>query len=91
MDPAVAEAKAGARIVVMDAILPEKGVLTPYQERPVRDFDIAMKLLFNARERYESEWKELVKEALGEEKVKIVETIRPAGSQLQLLVIEWKG
>ncbi|USP82230.1 S-adenosyl-L-methionine-dependent methyltransferase [Curvularia clavata] len=80
--------KAGTRIIVMNAIIPEKGVLTPYQERPSRDFEIIMKLAFNARERYESEWKQLVTDALGEDNFRHPEIIRPVGSQLKLLVIE---
>lgn len=83
--------KPGARMVLMDAVIPEPGVLSPYQERTIRDYDIMMRVLFNARERSESGWRNLIGEAFEEGRFEIVEVLRPRGSQLGFLVVEWKG
>lgn len=42
--------KPGARVVLMDTVIPEPSVLSPYQERTIRDYDIMMRELFHARE-----------------------------------------
>jgi ubiquinone/menaquinone biosynthesis C-methylase UbiE len=83
--------KSGARVVLMEAVLPERGMLTPFQERQVRNFDMVMKMLFNAMERNEADWRKLVEEADDEGRFKVAELIRPAGSQLAFIVIEWTG
>lgn len=83
--------KHGARVVLMDAVLPERGVLRPFQERRLRHFDMIMKMLFNAMERDEADWRQLVAEADEEGRFKVVDLIRPAGSQMALIIIEWTG
>ncbi|KAF2474448.1 S-adenosyl-L-methionine-dependent methyltransferase [Lindgomyces ingoldianus] len=81
--------KKSARVVLMDSVVPEPGVLTPYQERPVKLFDMVMKVLFNAKERNETDWRELVQEA--DERFRVVDVRRPVGSQLGIVVVEWEG
>ncbi|KAJ4358934.1 hypothetical protein N0V95_002640 [Ascochyta clinopodiicola] len=83
--------KHGARVVIMDAIVPEPGVLGKLDERAIAGYDIIMKALFNAKERSESEWRELVTNADAEGKFEIVEFLQPEGSQLGFVVIEWMG
>jgi ubiquinone/menaquinone biosynthesis C-methylase UbiE len=83
--------KPGARVVLMEAVLPERGVLRPFQERRLRHFDMIMKMLYNAMERTEADWRKLVEEADDEGRFKVAELIRPAGSQLAFVVIEWSG
>ena len=51
----------------MDAILPDPGILTPFQERSIRDYDIVMKALFVSKERSESDWRILVADPDGAE------------------------
>lgn len=83
--------KKKTRVVLMDAILPEPGVLSPYQERAIRNFDIVMKATYNAKERTENDWREIIADADEEGKFNVVEVLQPVGSQLGFLVIEWTG
>lgn len=83
--------KPGARIVLMETIVPEAGICTPYQERGLMHFSMIMKLLFNAKERSIGDWRELVADADEDGRFKLVDVLRPKGSQLGLLVIEWQG
>jgi hypothetical protein len=83
--------KKRARIVLMDAILPEPGVLSPYQERAIRNFDIVMKATFNAKERTEKDWRGIIADADEDGRFNVVEVLRPVGSQLGFLIIEWTG
>jgi hypothetical protein len=80
-----------ARIVLMEAMVPEPGVLSPYQERSIVNYDLVMKMLFNARERSEDDWRRLIAEADEDGRFKVIEVLRPIGSQLGFLVIEWTG
>ncbi|KAH8684441.1 putative O-methyltransferase [Tricladium varicosporioides] len=52
--------KNGARIVVQDHLMPEPGTLPLLKERGIRDMDMIMLTLFNARERDGDDWKQLV-------------------------------
>lgn len=79
------------RIVLMETILPEPGVLSPYQERMIRNFDIVMKATYNAKERTEADWRAIVADADEEGQLSVVDVLRPTGSQLGFLVIEWTG
>ncbi|PWY87083.1 O-methyltransferas-like protein [Aspergillus sclerotioniger CBS 115572] len=53
----------GARIVVNDYLLPEPGTMSLIKERAVREMDMTMFSLFNAREREEADWIELLSKA----------------------------
>lgn len=83
--------KKGARVVIMDAITPEPGVIPPYQDRKIRDYDTMMKILFNAKERTEGDWRALFTKADKEGRFVVMDVIRPAGSQLGFVVAEWTG
>lgn len=83
--------KKGARVVIMDAITPEPGVIPLNRDRKIRDYDMMMKILFNAKERTESDWRALFKEADKEGRFVVTVVIRPTGSQLGFVVVEWKG
>ncbi|KAF2028429.1 S-adenosyl-L-methionine-dependent methyltransferase [Setomelanomma holmii] len=80
-----------ARIILMDAIIPEPGVLSPYQEREVMKLKIMMKCSFNGNERTESDWRNLVAGADEQARFEMVQVLQPQGSQLGFLVIEWTG
>lgn len=73
----------GSRVVINDHIVPEPGVLSPYQDRTVRSFDMVMKACFNAKERDINDWRSLLKKA--DERFMIKEVKRPEGSQLQII------
>lgn len=81
----------GSRVVVMDGIVPEPGVLSKLDERRITGYDVLMKALFNAKERSESEWRALFDEADPEKRFKIVQVLQPKGSQLGFIVAEWQG
>ncbi|KAH7386754.1 O-methyltransferase-domain-containing protein [Phaeosphaeria sp. MPI-PUGE-AT-0046c] len=80
-----------ARIVLMETILPEPGVLSLYQERMIRSFDVVMKATYNAKERTETDWRVIIADADDKGRFNVVDVLRPAGSQLGFLVIEWTG
>jgi hypothetical protein len=81
--------KKGSRILIMEHIVPEPGMLTPFQERPIRHFDMVMKELFNAKERSENDWRKLL--ASSDDRFNVVEIKSPIGSQLGIVVVEWQG
>ncbi|KAF2993168.1 hypothetical protein E8E13_000504 [Curvularia kusanoi] len=83
--------KTGARIVIMDAIVPEPGVLKGKLEWRITASDLAMKALFNARERTEGEWRDLIRKAEPGGMLHVVEVLQPKGSQLGFIVVEWVG
>jgi hypothetical protein len=79
----------GARVVLMEHILPEPGTLSPYQQRLVLGYDMVMKELFNAKERTEKEWRTLIRST--HEGFKVLDVYTPKGSQLGFVVVEWEG
>lgn len=81
----------GARVVVMDGIVPEPGVLGKLDERRIMGYDILMKALFNAKERSEGEWRTLFDEADEEKRFRILQILQPERSQLGFVVAEWMG
>lgn len=81
----------GSRVVIMDGIVPEPGVLGKLEERRITGYDVLMKALFNAKERSENEWRVMFDEADTEKRFEIVQVLQPKGSQLGFIVAEWKG
>ncbi|KAH7094399.1 O-methyltransferase-domain-containing protein [Paraphoma chrysanthemicola] len=73
--------KPGARVVVMDTILPQPGTISILQERQLRVRDLTMMQVFNAKEREFDTWTSLVKRA----GLKILNTSQPEGSNMGLL------
>jgi 6-hydroxytryprostatin B O-methyltransferase len=53
------KSRPGARLVVMDTILPRPGELAPVQEAMLRVRDLTMAQSFNSKERALGEWEEL--------------------------------
>jgi hypothetical protein len=83
--------KPHARIVVMDSIVTEPGTFTPYQDRPISCMNITMKMLCNAKERTESDWRRLIGESDENGRFKVIDILKPAGSILGFVVVEWVG
>ncbi|KAJ4402466.1 hypothetical protein N0V91_007180 [Didymella pomorum] len=81
----------GSRVVIMDGIVPEPGVLGKLDERRITGYDVLMKALFNAKERSEDEWRTLFDEADTERRFEIVQVLQPKGSQLGFIVAAWQG
>ncbi|KAH7122653.1 S-adenosyl-L-methionine-dependent methyltransferase [Dendryphion nanum] len=81
--------KKGARIIINDQIPPEEGVLTPRQERPTLCYDMIMKQLFNAGERGEAEWRNLINQA--DERFNVIKAETPPGGQMGFVIVEWRG
>ncbi|KAH7409862.1 putative O-methyltransferase [Phaeosphaeria sp. MPI-PUGE-AT-0046c] len=81
--------KKGAKVLVMDGVTPPMGVLPNTVERKVREMDVTMMEIGNAKERSEEEWKALVG-ALDKRFVwKGLKT--PEGSRLSVVEWEWEG
>ena len=70
--------KKGAKVILNDGVMPEPGKLPPSMERLNRVRDMAMMLMFNARERMESDWKDLFEAA--DSRFKFVGVKRALGS-----------
>ncbi|PQE06070.1 s-adenosyl-l-methionine-dependent methyltransferase protein [Rutstroemia sp. NJR-2017a BBW] len=83
--------KPGARILVLDMCLPPPCVLSPYQEREARAFDLAMKEVQNAKERDEEEWATLFTQADPSGKLKFEGVKTPEGSVMSMISAVWTG
>ena len=61
--PALAAAPKDTVLLLNETVIPERGSIPFTEERRMRQIDIAMLMIFNAKQRTESEWRELVKAA----------------------------
>ncbi|RCI14046.1 hypothetical protein L249_8036 [Ophiocordyceps polyrhachis-furcata BCC 54312] len=76
----------GAKIVIMDTVLPPPGSgSTVAQEAMLRVRDMVMIDNFNSKEREEDEWDELF--ASSEPRLRLVQRTQPAGSYLAMMVV----
>ncbi|KAF2111944.1 O-methyltransferase-domain-containing protein [Lophiotrema nucula] len=80
--------KKGAKVLLMEHVIPDPCTVTPYQERLMRMYEMVMKELFNAKERTFGDWKALVESV--DPRFKVVGANKPDGSQLSILVAEWQ-
>ncbi|KAK3689903.1 S-adenosyl-L-methionine-dependent methyltransferase [Podospora appendiculata] len=82
--------KPGARVVVMDMVLPDKGtVASAAEEERLRGLDLVMLELFNAHEREMDDWRALFAEA--DARFEFKGGWLPKGSNKWIFVAEWKG
>ncbi|KAH8730334.1 hypothetical protein GQ44DRAFT_674326 [Phaeosphaeriaceae sp. PMI808] len=79
--------KPGAKVVIMDTILPKPGTIALLQERQLRVRDLTMMQTFNAKEREYDDWKALVEQS----GLEILKTHQPEGSNMGLLEIGLPG
>ncbi|KAI1389995.1 S-adenosyl-L-methionine-dependent methyltransferase [Hypoxylon trugodes] len=79
----------GAKIVVNDEVLPVPGTVGAFEELRIRDLDLTMAELQNSHERELDDWKKLFKSA--DERFEFLEAKRPEGSNMWVIVLEWKG
>ncbi|GIJ99609.1 hypothetical protein Aspvir_003610 [Aspergillus viridinutans] len=75
----------GARIIVMDTVLPNPGSVPVSEEALLRVRDMTMMQTFNSHERGMDEWEELVHAA--DSKLNITRSIQPVGSAMTVLEV----
>ncbi|KAI1444514.1 S-adenosyl-L-methionine-dependent methyltransferase [Annulohypoxylon stygium] len=81
--------KPGAKIIINDTVIPGPGVMPKSMEIRMRSFDLTMTSMHNAKERELDEWAELLRSA--DERFEFQGVTCPPGSNLSLIVAEWKG
>ncbi|KAI8962773.1 S-adenosyl-L-methionine-dependent methyltransferase [Daldinia sp. FL1419] len=81
--------KTGAKIVLNDNVLPAPGVMSKWQEDRLRSMDLTMTELQNSHERELDDWAKLFE--LADPRFKFQWGKQPAGSNLWVVVAEWKG
>lgn len=75
----------GSRIVIMDMVLPIPGTSSQTLEAALRQKDLMMRQVLNAREREVEDWQALIRSV--DERLKIVAIRRPEGSQHSIIEI----
>lgn len=81
--------KPGAKIIVNDNVLPQPGEVSKWKESRLRNMDLTMREIQNSHERELEDWEKLFKLADPSFDLQVVK--RPVGSNLWILVAEWKG
>lgn len=79
--------KQGAKILINDFCLPDPGTISQYQERNARCHDLAMKAVFNAKERDLKDWTNLFLQA--DLRFKFTRVHKLASSALALIEVGW--
>ncbi|KAK4610331.1 O-methyltransferase AMT9 [Fulvia fulva] len=77
--------KSGAKMLVMDMVLPEPGALPESLDRTIRGSDLLMKHVLNGKERSKSEWQRLFTSV--DRDLVIISTARPEGSAMSLMEV----
>jgi 6-hydroxytryprostatin B O-methyltransferase len=77
--------KPGARIIIMDTVLPDPGSIPVSKERLLRVRDLTMMQVFNSQERHLEDWKEIFSKV--PRGLKVEQVKQPAGSVLSLIVL----
>ncbi|KAG4217102.1 hypothetical protein PC116_g34417, partial [Phytophthora cactorum] len=76
---------AGARMVIMDIILPPPGTIARTQEAMLRVRDLSMAQAFNSQERNLTDWEELFESA--EPKLQLISWKQPPGSAMAVMEV----
>lgn len=77
--------KEGSRIVIMDMVLPTPGTSSQTFEAALRQKDLTMRQVLNAKEREVEDWHALIRKV--DERLRIVAIRRPEGSQQSIIEI----
>ncbi|KAI4261944.1 MAG: hypothetical protein L6R42_002870 [Xanthoria sp. 1 TBL-2021] len=81
--------KPGAKVIVLEQVLPLAGELSKYQEKAYRSMDLTMLATHNGKERDMEDWKQLFKMAdLGYE---ITSVTKPRDSRLSIIEATWRS
>lgn len=75
--------KLGARILIMDTVLPDPGVIPVSKERLLRVRDLTMMQVFNSQERHLEDWNEIFTQV--DQRLKVRSLTQPAGSVLSII------
>lgn len=75
--------KPGARILIMDTVLPRPGTIPALEERKLRVRDLTMMQVFNAKEREREDWEILLFKA----GLEILDSRHPPGSVMSVLEV----
>lgn len=81
--------RAGAKVIVSEAIMPAPDRMPKAMEGVIRSFDLVMSSIQNARERELEDWKELFRQA--DPRFHFEGATSPPGSNHSLIVAVWRG
>ncbi|KAI1380433.1 S-adenosyl-L-methionine-dependent methyltransferase [Hypoxylon crocopeplum] len=81
--------KPGSKIIINDNVLPQPGVMSKWQEGRLRSMDLTMLEIQNSHERELDDWKNLFE--IAGPGFEFQSAKQPTGSNLWILVAEWKG
>ncbi|KAI1813949.1 putative O-methyltransferase [Poronia punctata] len=81
--------KKGAKVLIMEFVMPPPSVLPNLVERRLRAMDVTMLEIGNAKERTLEEWKDLFEKT--DERFEMKGVVQPPGSRLSILEFEWLG
>ncbi|EON68389.1 hypothetical protein W97_07647 [Coniosporium apollinis CBS 100218] len=81
--------KDGARLIVMDGVLPEPNTLPKSEERIIRIMDMEMMTTFNAREREIEDWRALFTKS--DPRLKLRNVVKPSGSVNSTMEVIFEG
>ncbi|KAL8733397.1 MAG: hypothetical protein Q9181_003605 [Wetmoreana brouardii] len=79
--------KRGAKVLVLEHILPVPGEISRYQEKAHRSFDLTMWAAHNAKERDLGDWKELFR--IADPAYEITSVTKPKNSRLSIIEATW--
>ena len=77
--------KPGSRLIIMDQIMQPVGVLPAPVEKLMRAMDLAMGMMFNAKEREMHEWTAIIEAA--DPRLKVKNVVTPRGSTLSMIEV----
>ncbi|KAM7182880.1 S-adenosyl-L-methionine-dependent methyltransferase [Rhypophila sp. PSN 637] len=83
--------KTGAKVIINDYVLPsgKSGFRSRFAEKRARGMDLCMAELFNSHERELDDWANLFE--LADSRFEFKGAHQPDGSEMSLIVAEWKG
>ncbi|KAI1124453.1 putative O-methyltransferase [Nemania abortiva] len=81
--------KPGARVLIMDFVMPAPSALPNSINKKLRAMDVTMMEIANAKERSSDEWKHVLDQA--DSRFQLKGTVRPPGSNLSILEVQWQA
>ncbi|KAL8679031.1 MAG: hypothetical protein Q9186_004659 [Xanthomendoza sp. 1 TL-2023] len=80
--------KAGAKLLVLESVLPAPGEISKYEEKAFRSMDMTMLATHNAKERDMDDWKELFR--IADPGYEILSVSKPQGSNISIIEAIWR-
>jgi hypothetical protein len=81
--------KPGSRVILMECIVPPRGVLPNAVERSITALDLQMMVACNSKERTPEDWIKVFKDT--DERFEVKAFVQPPGSGAGLIEVVWKG